>query len=381
MNVLMISLDSNLLAQTNKMGDVRERHINYARLLDQMRPGSTLHILVRTKIGENDVPVKLATNVWGYAVGTHPLFFYVNATSKARKIAQQFPLALITTQTPFLDGLIGCWLKSILQKPLLVQLHISQPGDQAWLTESVSNGVRTVIARWVIRRANGIRVNTERIGNWLTENWGVKQAKIYVNPVSPIQLVADPDTSKSDKPTVLYVGRLSPEKGVDVLLRAFAQIIMILPKARLLIVGDGPETESLQALAKDLDLVKDKNIMFIGSVVPESLPQYYQEAWIVALPSRHESYGRVILEAFAMARPVVATDTEGAKTLISEAEDGLIVPGEDPFKLGQQLIYLLTQPDIAVEMGKRGQAKAAQMDNVEQVRQNLINIWLKIAES
>jgi len=378
MHVLMISLDASLLDDTMQMGDSRPRHVAYAQALAEQRPGSTLHILVRARPTPDASAVALAANLWLYPTGNNGLTFVIEAFKRVRQISARLSFDLITTQTPFLDGLVGCLLKWWLKIPLLVQLHISRPGDAAWLKAQVSNRLRLWLARGVMRLADGIRVNTQRSADWLAHTWGVPVQKIHVNPVSPVRLVLDPAQKKSERPTVLYVGRLAHEKGVDILLKAFAQVVATVPQAQLLVVGDGPERESLQALATQLAL-DETQVIFTGAVSPAALAAYYQPAWLVALPSRHESFGRVILEAFSAGRPVVATNTEGARSLISPELDGLVVPGEDTEALAGALLRLLQQPELADAMGRRAGQKAEPADNSQHLRQALINIWLTVA--
>lgn len=305
--------------------------------------------------------------------------FALTAFRRAKDIAKRFPLDLITTQSPLGDGLIGCLLKWRLQAPLLVQLHFSRPGDPAWLRESPGNYFRLLVARWVMRQADGVRVYTEDTSRWLTETWDIPHERIYVNPISPVRLVPDPSVQKSEHPTVLYVGRLAPEKGVDVLLEAFTDVAVHLPEAHLLIVGDGPERSALQSLASSLKLNEEK-VTFVGAVTPDSLLPHYQRAWVVALPSRHESYGRVILEAFASGCPVVATATEGARSLIRNAIDGFIVPRENVSALAERLLFLLRNPGVAEKMGIQGQAATERQGNVQQLRRDLVSIFLTVAK-
>jgi glycosyltransferase involved in cell wall biosynthesis len=149
-----------------------------------------------------------------------------------------------------------------------------------------------------------------------------------------------PDTvGESDEPPhVLFVGRLSPEKGVEELLEATAG----LPRV---IVGDGPLR----------DLVPDT----IGFVSRNDLRLEYERAAVVACPSRREGYGVVAREALAYGRPVVATAVGGLADAVEDGITGLLVPPRDPAALRAAIERLLADPELRRTLGAAGREVAA----------------------
>jgi glycogen(starch) synthase len=161
-----------------------------------------------------------------------------------------------------------------------------------------------------------------------------------------------------DEPRLVCVGRIVPEKGFDVALRAFALVLGSFPRARLTVAGDGPAKASLEQLAVDLG-IRD-TVDFPGWVTPERIPDLMNSATLVVMPSRsHEAFGLVTLEAMQMARPVVATRTGGTAEVLVEGETGVLAPADDHHAMAAAIGSLLHNPVLAREMGEAGRRRAA----------------------
>ena len=115
----------------------------------------------------------------------------------------------------------------------------------------------------------------------------------------------DENGRKTPGTRILFVGRLDPIKGVQILLRAMKIVCRELPEAKLIVVGDGEEREYLESLAESLDL-KDQ-MDFIGMIPHDKIPDYLYKADIFVLPSLSEGFPVVILEAMASGLPIIAT--------------------------------------------------------------------------
>jgi glycosyltransferase involved in cell wall biosynthesis len=140
-------------------------------------------------------------------------------------------------------------------------------------------------------------------------------------------------------PTVLFVGRLALEKGVDVLLRAWGRL-GVGSAARLVIIGSGPLESELKQLASDLGLT---NVEWLPFGEPAQAQRWYRRAQMLVLPSRSEPWGFVINEAMAAHLPVIATDVCGAsRDLIEDGATGWIVRPDDPDGLSRCIKRALT---------------------------------------
>ena len=157
-------------------------------------------------------------------------------------------------------------------------------------------------------------------------------------------------------PTLLYLGRLSPEKGVDLALEALSLLREEHPDARLIIAGDGPERERLEQQAHDLAL--SGAVCFKGWVPQEAIPSLLNQVVLLVLPSRSDSFPLAGLQAASMQRPIVATRVGGLAELILNHQTGLLVETEDPSALAGAIASLLDDPEETILMGKAARKRA-----------------------
>jgi D-inositol-3-phosphate glycosyltransferase len=163
---------------------------------------------------------------------------------------------------------------------------------------------------------------------------------------------------KQDGPVLLFVGRLDPFKGPDLLLRAAD---MMREKAQVVIVGgkktDDLEIQQLRQLAADLRLAK--RVHFLGARPQQELPMLYSAADITVIPSYHESFGLAAVESLACGTPVVATRAGGLTTIIKNGETGYLVPRSPGF-FAERLDALLQQPELLEKMRQAARPSALQ---------------------
>ncbi len=157
--------------------------------------------------------------------------------------------------------------------------------------------------------------------------------------------------------TALYVGQLRHYKGLETLVAALAQT----PGARLVLAGDGPLRARLEAQALRLGVAG--RVRFLGRVADEALPQLYQAADVLVLPStsRAESFGTVLVEAMACGRPCITTEIGTGTSYVVQAEvTGLVVAPRRPDALAGALARLQADPGLAARLGAAGRARAEQ---------------------
>ena len=143
------------------------------------------------------------------------------------------------------------------------------------------------------------------------------------------------------EPRFLFLGRLAPEKGVDVLLRAFASVVEDVPNARLRIVGSGPLERALRSDAAGLRLTSI--VEFVGHANREQVDAELEGAWALVAPSLwSEPFGIIALEALARGVPVVATEGGGFDETLAEST-GILVPARDEPALADALLAVATR--------------------------------------
>ncbi len=220
------------------------------------------------------------------------------------------------------------WLPSALPalatgKPFVVQL---------WGTDVELARRAPWAFRWLLRRARLVLCPSQALADAARE-LGARDARVVPSGIVLPDEVGEPD----DPPHILYVGRLSEEKGVPELLEATLGLHCV-------IVGDGPLR----------DVVPDA----LGFVPPAELGQYYGRAAIVVCPSRREGYGVVAREAMAYGRPVVASAVGGLIEAVEDGVTGLLVRPGDPGALRAALERLLGDRALRDRLGEAARAWA-----------------------
>ncbi|MCX6030227.1 MAG: glycosyltransferase [Chloroflexi bacterium] len=176
-----------------------------------------------------------------------------------------------------------------------------------------------------------------------------------------------------------FVGRLVPEKGVDLLLHAVAQIPDWI---HILVIGDGPAKAALETLATQLGL--GEQCHFVGGVAYDRVPDYISLMDLLVLPSRttpqwKEQFGRVMVEAMACQVAVVGSDSGAIPEVIGEA--GLVFPEGDVAALAAIIHRHSSQPDLCTAIGRQGYLRAVELFSVERLASQILDIWHRLSES
>lgn len=160
---------------------------------------------------------------------------------------------------------------------------------------------------------------------------------------------------KGDMIHLLTVGRFSPQKGLDLLLRAIHRLPV---HVALWIVGDGPLRTELETQAATLN-IQDR-VTFFGWQEEAAVKEFYRKADLFVLSSLDEGMPLVVLEAMAMGLPIVATDVSGTQELVRSGENGYLVPVKDVDALTSTLFQAICNPEALARMSERSRAIAAQ---------------------
>jgi D-inositol-3-phosphate glycosyltransferase len=155
-----------------------------------------------------------------------------------------------------------------------------------------------------------------------------------------------------DSPTLLFVGRFDPMKGLDALLRGLSRVKSQLPRGTRLVVagGDGRGGSTYRALASELGV--SNLVEFCGLVPPDRLPMFYSAADLCVVPSVYESFGMAAVEAMACATPVVAFRVGALATTVIDGCSGILVEPQNIAALGGAIVHALTDCNLS-ELGRR----------------------------
>jgi glycosyltransferase involved in cell wall biosynthesis len=229
------------------------------------------------------------------------------------------------------------------------------------------------LLRRVWRRAGAVVANSEglrQLGNSFEPN-----VSIQVIP-NGVDLEAFHLGERAwEPPSLLFVGRIVYQKGLDLLLTALGQLKDM--KWRLDLVGSGPRVERLKEQAAALGIAE--HVHFRGWQTREQLPETYRQANLFVYPSRHEGMPNAVLEAMASGLPVLATRIAGNEELVS-AEAGILVPPEDVAALQAGLRQLLADAGLRQRMGAAARRRVEEKYGWQGVAESYLDLMSKIVE-
>jgi len=172
------------------------------------------------------------------------------------------------------------------------------------------------------------------------------EPEVIYHGIHPATLIE----AKGGTKNIAIIGRLSNEKGVDIALKTMQEVLKSEPDAKLWIIGDGKEKEKLVRLTSELGI--QKAVCFHGFT--KNIENLLIQCSILILPSRWEGFGLVLLEAMKFKIPCIAFDHTAANEIIEDNITGYLIPNMDPVLMAKKINYLIANPEIAIEMGRKG---------------------------
>ena len=164
---------------------------------------------------------------------------------------------------------------------------------------------------------------------------------------------------RDGKKNVLFVGRMDERKGLRYLLEAFSRLVAMRRDLRLIIVGPGQPDRVCASRLEDLSRVGEDMARLIGSVSDADLPRYYASADVFCSPATGgESFGIVLLEAMASGTPVVASDIDGYRDVVTHEGNGLLVAPREPGSIAAAIAAVIDDTDLAGHIAAAGKQVA-----------------------
>ncbi|MFB7503119.1 glycosyltransferase family 4 protein [Streptomyces broussonetiae] len=246
----------------------------------------------------------------------------------------------------------------------------------AWSFEAVGGATAALALRWErwgARWADRV-VCVSEAERTTGLRAGVRAAYAVVpNGIDTARFSPGPHAPLGSAPLVVCVGRLCRQKGQDVLLEAWEQVLAAVPQARLALVGDGPDRETLQQRAHP-------SVRFAGAVT--DVVPWYRAADLVVLPSRWEGMALAPLEALGCGRPVVLTDVDGARESLPPALAArCLVPPEDPTALAGAVAGLLSDPPLRAALGDQGRRHVLSTHDVRHTAERIAALYRELLDA
>lgn len=333
----------------------------YRRMQEYAERLGEYHVIVFTRRRDN-LPVTLREgNLYVYGTNARTrLGMLYSAYRIGRKIIRDNvkPSWVVSSQDPFETSLVG----RALARPPYVHHHVQIHGDvfnphsykESWLQR-----LRLMYGRYVVQRTAMVRVVSNRIKQSLVVI-GVSPTVITVLPIqSDIQSflqVGEQRVYDVAQPIrFLYVGRLASEKNLLLLIDAFADVAKKYPIATLALVGEGAEKSAIQTQIANHQLESQITLQGWTNDVGEVM----SGADVFCLPSNHEGWAMVLVEAAAAGLAVVTTDVGCAGECVVDGESGKVVPVGDVFAFAQALEMYCAAPELVAQHGVHGAQLAA----------------------
>ncbi|HTD45803.1 MAG TPA: glycosyltransferase [bacterium] len=292
-------------------------------------------------------------------------------------------LDLIHSHSPFLLGGLGAWVAHTFHLPLVFTYHTLY-AEYAHYAPLVGELTRPFIIAYTTaycNRCDRVLVSVPAMTGIL-HAYGVR-ARIEVVPsvgIDPAEFAhPSPQTVRAwyhipaAAPLLLFVGRLAREKGIALLL----EVAAALPEVWLLLVGDGPERQDLQAQAQRLGL--GERVIFAGELDHAHVVDALHACDLFVFPSQTETLGLAVLEAMAAGRVVVAVQGGAMPDIVRDGETGRVVP-PDPEALRRAIADLLAAPEQRQAWGARAQGAAAAYRQ-DRVLEQLLGVYDALLES
>src|SRR5581483_10747427 len=245
-------------------------------------------------------------------------------------------------------------LSFVDQMNVLVLAATAGTGIPVIVSERIDPRRHRLPKRWSAARrllypfARALVVQTNSVASWAKAIVQAENVRVIPNFLRSLSSLPSIDSRSSDE--VLAVGRLDRQKGFDVLLRALAKVRGTHPGVKLTILGEGPERNVLEELARDLRILDSVHLPGVVKH-PE---QWMARCTLFVLPSRYEGFPNALLEAMALGCAVVAADCDsGPRELVSDGDNGLLVPPGDVEGLANAIRVLLSDPDMQRRFGDR----------------------------
>lgn len=185
------------------------------------------------------------------------------------------------------------------------------------------------------------------------------------------------ESVNSNSSDIIFVGRLVEYKGVDRLIKAFKYVVRELPHVKLHIVGSGPELSKLIFLSKKLGL--ERNVLFHGWQNRNNALKLLALSHVLVHPSLYESFGYVLIEAYALGKPVIAHKAPYSKELVEGINTGLTVNTFNIKKFAETILTLLTDPNLYKQLKSNAYNAAKKYFSIEACAKKYIEVYKEVS--
>ena len=276
-----------------------------------------------------------------------PIFKIIPFLKATYQILKFKPDLIVAGPLPTTIVLYTTFLKKITNSKILINASF-HPTDQDFQQKPLINALKKADFLWTL---------TQSETDYFTKNFNIDPQKIILagNGVDENFLTTQKSTTYDLRPNILFIGSLAAHKRVDLLINSFSTIYNLRSNLSLTIAGQKtlfyPQIEKL---INSLDQKIKSKINFIFNFDQKDLAKIIDNCSVLVLPSIQESFGLVVIEAWARQKPVICADIPALKELVEKSNGGLLFQVDDQNDLTQKIKFILDNPKKAEYLGKNG---------------------------
>jgi len=313
--------------------------------------------IVRVGFGKNIKSDKSGTKKY-YGRIWNKISYIYKAWQEAEKVHKHRRFEVIWALMASYGGIAALLFK--LNHPSIPLLLTLQEGDSEKHLILGKFGLVGWFGKKIIQKADFIQPISKYLSDFAIKRGAGCPIEVVPNGVDidlfetkykelEIKLLRD-NLGITDEYVVLTTSRLVYKNGVDILINAIAKIKETKPNIKLLIIGDGPESNNLKSLILNLKLTKE--VLFLGQIPQKDLPIYFRVSDVFVRASRSEGLGNSFLEAMAAEVPVIGPPVGGIVDFLFNCQTGLLMNPEDSEDLAEKILYILSHQDMRTKIIK-----------------------------
>jgi 1,2-diacylglycerol 3-alpha-glucosyltransferase len=313
-------------------------------------------------------------------------------TPRAAKCFKHLKLDIVHIQTEFGIGIFGKMMARKFNIPVVHTYHTMYEEYFYYITKGkfrkLSDYIVRVLTRKICNRCDAVVVPTKKVSDLLIDYGVEKQINIVPTGVDILRFKKENFSEKEientraelglakDTPVILSLGRVAKEKSIDVILRQMPYIIKYVPNVKCVIIGDGPATESLKEMTKELHI--QNSVIFAGEKLWTEIGKYYRISDIFVSCSMTETQGLTLVEAMASDIPIVVKNDKNIEGFIQNYVNGRIFDSEK--ELAEILVDLLKNKSQADRLVFKAQETLLEY-SAEQFGSRIEKIFLNVIEN
>jgi glycosyltransferase involved in cell wall biosynthesis len=188
------------------------------------------------------------------------------------------------------------------------------------------------------------------------------------------------EIASSNKIIIGTIGRLSKQKGVDILLKSFKKILAEYNEnIELQIIGDGELKQELINFSNELGI--SQNVNFTGRISPKDVRKLLNRWEIFVLASRWEAFGIVLIEAMAMEKAIVTTNAEAIPEIVENEKMGFVCDIDNSNEIAEKILLLLNNEEMRIQFGKRGKERVKERFNIKKIVKEIEELYIKVVNN